>query len=150
MCFFHFARCFLSSSKAQRSQRLSRMFECFAHNSKRKHRFLVSKGLRTNLGDGYDSSAGVFTAPVTGLYFFACQRSCSRRLPQILGWSTAVVMKLTECSASSSNTVRTACTVQGTIKVLAGQKVYSRVFWNGCGFSLYGYSFMGMMVNHDL
>ena len=108
---------------------------------------LVFKNIETNLGGGYDSSTGVFTAPVTGLYFFAASAvalKCDYENKSLIGLNYKTRL------LAVSVTDGTACTVQGTIKVSAGQKVWACSYSKGSVFVANITSFTGMLVLPDL
>ena len=106
---------------------------------------LVFSEVLTSTGNGYDSSTGVFTAPVTGVYFIVASASLSK--DDKANNTVIILCSEGDCLAMSAAPAGTSCTVQGTVKLLAGQKVHVVLWDKGKTVTRVATSFTGMLIH---
>ena len=108
---------------------------------------LVFKDVKTNVRGAYDSSTGVFTAPLPGLYFFSVSAGTEQRDD---GEPVVINLYLEDAPFAATATAGGTCTAQGTVEMQAGQEVRVVAGTQGDKLGQGLTSFSGMLVHPQL
>jgi hypothetical protein len=127
----------------------------FAHNVvdlklDRTDKIIIFTTATTNEGSGYDTSTGIFTAPVGGLYQFIvnyCTR-IKQHSPLALVLSGNVIARSSNYDASTN----TCSSFSAVIRVKSEEKIWVKCLYGSSGYALYkdSYlmnSFSGILAN---
>ncbi|XP_060590651.1 caprin-2-like [Ruditapes philippinarum] len=127
----------------------------FAHNVvdlklDRTNKIIIFTTATTNEGSGYDTSTGIFTAPVGGLYLFIVN-FCSlkkQHSPLALVLSGNVIARSSNYNAD----YHSCSSFSAIVRVKSSEKVWVKFMYGSPGYALYKdawmlNSFSGILIN---